>query len=62
MKYSRGQILSTGDVIKPTWIFNNYCAHAHSCAIDDKDNSVLAVLTVFQILSMNKAQEKKPGK
>ena len=39
-------------------IFNNYCAHAHSCVIDDKHNSVLAVFTVFQILSMNKAQEK----
>lgn len=46
-----------GCVIEPMQIFNY--AHAHSCAIiDDKHNSVLAVLTVFQIPSMNKAQEK----
>ena len=45
-----------GCVIEPMQIFNY--AHAHSCAIiDDKHNSVLAVLTVFQVLSNDKAQE-----
>ena len=52
---------SRRDIIEPTWIFNP--ARVHSYAIDGKHNMfwLRPVLTVFRMLSMNKAQG-KPGK